>query len=77
MSGAVPVVYGRMKPRLRWLDDVQADLKIIGFKGWRRKAQDQSECMDVIREPEVKLRGLVLLCAFIAWTENFIHLPAL
>ena len=45
------------KRKLRWLDDVQADLKIIGIKGQRRKAQDRSEWMDVIREAEVKLRG--------------------
>jgi hypothetical protein len=31
--------------KLRWLDDVQADLKIIGIKRWRRQIQDRSEWM--------------------------------
>jgi hypothetical protein len=30
------------RPKLRWLNDVQADLKIIGINGWRMKAQDRS-----------------------------------
>jgi hypothetical protein len=45
------------RPKLRWLDFVQADIKIIGIKGLRRKAQDRSEWMDVVWEAEVKLRG--------------------
>lgn len=28
------------RPKLRWLDDIQADLIMIGIKGWKRKAQD-------------------------------------
>jgi hypothetical protein len=27
------------KPRLRWLDDVEADIKALGVKMWRIKAQ--------------------------------------
>jgi hypothetical protein len=37
---------GKMKverPKLRWLDDVQADLKITGIEWWSREAQDRSE----------------------------------
>jgi hypothetical protein len=45
------------RPKLRWLDDVQADLKTRGIKGWTKKAQKRSEWMDVIRWVEVKLRG--------------------
>ena len=45
------------RPKLRWLDDVQADLKTTGIKGWTKKAQNRSEWMDVIRWVEVKLRG--------------------
>jgi hypothetical protein len=37
------------RPRLRWLDYVQADLKIMVIKGWRRKVQDRSEGTDIIR----------------------------
>jgi hypothetical protein len=28
------------KPKLTWLDDMQLNLKMIGIKGWRIKAQD-------------------------------------
>ena len=45
------------KPKLTWLDDMQLNLKMIGIKGWRIKAQDWTEWMDVIRETEVKLQG--------------------
>ena len=45
------------RPKVRWLDDVQADLKITGIKGCRMRAQDQSEWMNVIKETEAKLRG--------------------
>jgi len=43
------------RPKLTWLDDIQADLKMMGNKGWRRKAQDQTEWIDIIREAKVKL----------------------
>jgi hypothetical protein len=45
------------RPKIRWLDDVQADLKIIGIKRWRRKVQDRSEWMVVIMGVEAKVRG--------------------
>ena len=45
------------RPKLKWLDDIQVDLKMTEIKGWRRKAQDWSEWMDVIREANVKLQG--------------------
>jgi len=42
---------------LRWLDNIQEDLKMIWIKGWRRKIQDRSEWMEVVREAEVKLQA--------------------
>lgn len=45
------------RTKLRRLNDIQVHFKMIGIKGWSRKAQDQSEWMDVIKEAKVKLHG--------------------
>jgi hypothetical protein len=31
------------RPRLRWLDDVEADLTTIGIKSWRLTAKDRQK----------------------------------
>ena len=47
---------GRQK--LRWLDDVEADLRAPGVKTWRIKALDRTEWSAILREAKAKLQGL-------------------
>jgi Na+-transporting NADH:ubiquinone oxidoreductase subunit NqrF len=48
---------GRCRPRLRWINDVEEDLRMLGVKRWRRKALDREEWALVIKEAKVKLKG--------------------
>ena len=48
---------GRGRPRLRWIDDVEDDLRKLGVKRWRAKALDREEWASVIREAKAKLKG--------------------
>jgi hypothetical protein len=45
------------RPRQRWLDDVEADIKVLGVKRWRIKAQDRKEWSAIVREAEANLKG--------------------
>jgi hypothetical protein len=45
------------RPRLRWLDDVEADMKAQGVKRWRIKAQNKKEWSAILREAKAKLKG--------------------
>jgi hypothetical protein len=48
---------GRGRPRLRWLNYVEDDLRMLGVKRWRRKALEREEWAFVIKEGKVKLKG--------------------
>jgi hypothetical protein len=38
------------RPKLRWLDSIENDLKSMGVKRWRKKAEDRSVCAIVVKE---------------------------
>jgi len=48
---------GRGRPRLRWIDEVEDDLRKLGVKRWRVKALDREEWASIIREDKAKLKG--------------------
>ena len=45
------------RPRLRWSDDVQSDLQLMGVQAWKKKARDRSQWKDVVRQARA-LHGL-------------------
>jgi hypothetical protein len=38
------------RPKLRCLDCIESDLKSMGVKRWRKKAEDRSVCAVVVKE---------------------------
>jgi hypothetical protein len=45
------------RPRLRWLDAVEADTKALGVKRWRIKAQARKEWSEILKEAKAELKG--------------------
>ena len=48
---------GRARPRLRWINDVEGDLRKLGVKRWRTKALEREEWASIIKEAKAKLKG--------------------
>jgi GTP1/Obg family GTP-binding protein len=38
------------RPRMRWLDDVESDLKKLEVKGWKEKLRDREQWRLVVEE---------------------------
>jgi hypothetical protein len=49
---------GSGRPRLRWIHDVEDDLRSMGVKRRRVKALDRVEWASIIKEAKAKLKGL-------------------
>jgi hypothetical protein len=47
---------GRGPPRLRWINDVEDDLRKLGVKRWRTKALDRVQWASIVREAKAKLK---------------------
>ena len=45
------------RPRLRWINDVEDDLRKFGVTQWRTKALDREEWASIAREAKAKLKG--------------------
>jgi hypothetical protein len=48
---------GRGRPRLRWINDVEDDLRKLGVKQWRTKALEREKLVSIIKEAKAKLKG--------------------
>jgi hypothetical protein len=44
------------RPRLRWLEDMEKDLKQLKVTGWRRKAVDRQEWANILKEAKALRR---------------------
>jgi hypothetical protein len=48
---------GRGRPRMRWINSVEDDLRKLGVKRWRTKVLDRVEWASIVREAKAKLKG--------------------
>jgi hypothetical protein len=48
---------GRGRHRLRWINDVEDNVRKIGVKRWRTKALEREEWASIIKKTNAKLKG--------------------
>ena len=48
----------RGRPRKRWIDDLESDLRSLGIRNWKAKARHRNECKAVVRVAKVHFTGL-------------------
>jgi hypothetical protein len=48
---------GRGRPRVRWINDVEDDLRRIGVRRWRMKALDREEWTSIVKGAKANLKG--------------------
>ena len=48
---------GRVRPRLRWINDVEDNLRKLSVRRWRTKALEREEWASIIKEAKAKLEG--------------------
>ena len=48
----------RGRPRKRWIDDLESDLRSLGIRNWKAKARNRNEWKAVVRETKVNFTGL-------------------
>ena len=59
------------RPRMRWLEGVERDLREVKFKRWRQKAVDREEWTSVINPLKPELNPIYYLLALL--THHFLH----
>jgi hypothetical protein len=47
----------RGRPRLRWINDVEDDLRELGVKRWRTKALEREEWASIMKKANAKVKG--------------------
>ena len=50
MEGRLFVGRRKGRPRLRWMDDVVADLKVMKIKQWMEKMKDREKWRPIVEE---------------------------
>jgi hypothetical protein len=56
-EGNLEELRSKRQRRLRWINDVEDDLRKLGVKQWRTKALEREKWASIIKEAKAKLKG--------------------